>query len=330
MSKTIDFYQVLGVDHKASPTELKNKYKKLVIKYHPDKNPENSTLMFELIQTAWDTLSKPDKRKEYDKMFKLQKETKTDHQSLKLGFDKFTDLASKDYKKPTKMSEQEFKKMWSDMDSKHGYDSSNKDTAICEKDLKKRFADKEQEREQQEIEYAQEKVFDNTVPLPLGKFNKMFDDYKQTEDMLVGNIIQYKGGPSPFNNMGSQFTELESCDDLYAQEFNGNSMCSSVNMGNEMSHAKIDPRKLSSADYTTNFDYKDPNYQKELEKRMQERNLETTQLGQLKLNEFNNTPNDSYIFTHEFNTNLLIGDDSNSYSDMNNSCAQLLALESNR
>jgi preprotein translocase subunit Sec63 len=35
----VDYYEVLEISRSASDTELKNQYKKLVMKYHPDKNP---------------------------------------------------------------------------------------------------------------------------------------------------------------------------------------------------------------------------------------------------------------------------------------------------
>jgi molecular chaperone DnaJ len=63
-----DLYKVLGVSKKASDEEIKKAHRKLVRKYHPDRNPDDAAAeeKFKEIQGAYDTLSDPEKRKEYD------------------------------------------------------------------------------------------------------------------------------------------------------------------------------------------------------------------------------------------------------------------------
>src|ERR671928_1775823 len=64
-----DPYAVLGVDRKASADEIKKAYRKLARKYHPDRNPEDASAeeRFKEIQSAYDILGDPDKRKQYDR-----------------------------------------------------------------------------------------------------------------------------------------------------------------------------------------------------------------------------------------------------------------------
>lgn len=63
-----DYYKILGVDRKASLTDIKKAYRKLARKYHPDLNPGNkaSETKFKEIQEAYSVLSDPKKKKHYD------------------------------------------------------------------------------------------------------------------------------------------------------------------------------------------------------------------------------------------------------------------------
>ena len=61
-------YEALGVPKNASAADLKKAYRRLVQQYHPDKNPGDAEAekRFKEIQHAYDVLSDPEKRKQYD------------------------------------------------------------------------------------------------------------------------------------------------------------------------------------------------------------------------------------------------------------------------
>lgn len=64
-----DFYQVLGVSRSASQSEIKKAYRKLALKWHPDKNTDNqeeAQKKFQEISAAFEVLSDPEKKKTYD------------------------------------------------------------------------------------------------------------------------------------------------------------------------------------------------------------------------------------------------------------------------
>jgi molecular chaperone DnaJ len=67
MSKR-DYYEVLGVSKSASESEIKKAYRKMAIKYHPDKNPDNKEAeeKFKEAAEAYDVLSNAEKKQRYD------------------------------------------------------------------------------------------------------------------------------------------------------------------------------------------------------------------------------------------------------------------------
>jgi curved DNA-binding protein len=64
----VDYYKILGIDRTATPKDIKNAYRKLARKFHPDLNPtdKDAKKNFQQINEANEVLSDPEKRKKFD------------------------------------------------------------------------------------------------------------------------------------------------------------------------------------------------------------------------------------------------------------------------
>jgi curved DNA-binding protein CbpA len=71
MGTTKDLYKLLEIPREASQEDIRKAHRRLVLKYHPDANPNDPTATerFKQVQQAYEVLSDENKRREYDKRF---------------------------------------------------------------------------------------------------------------------------------------------------------------------------------------------------------------------------------------------------------------------
>lgn len=84
-----DYYMILGVDRTASPEEIKKAYRKLALKYHPDRNKGDKAAeaKFKEVSEAYAVLSDPEKRKQYDTFGAEGFQSRFSQEDIFRGFD---------------------------------------------------------------------------------------------------------------------------------------------------------------------------------------------------------------------------------------------------
>ncbi len=95
MSKR-DYYEVLGVNRDASADEIKKAYRKLAMKHHPDRNPDNKAAeeKFKELSEAYEVLSDADKKAAYDRYGHAGVDPSMGARGGQQGFDGFADAFS--------------------------------------------------------------------------------------------------------------------------------------------------------------------------------------------------------------------------------------------
>jgi curved DNA-binding protein len=85
-----DYYKILGIEKAAATDDIKKAYRKLALKYHPDRNPSDKKKaeeQFKKISEAYAVLSDPEKRQQYDRFGSEQFTEKFSQEDIFRGFD---------------------------------------------------------------------------------------------------------------------------------------------------------------------------------------------------------------------------------------------------
>jgi curved DNA-binding protein CbpA len=287
---TVNLYDVLNVDSGASKKEIKVAYKELAKKYHPDKK-DGDKEMFELVTHAYNVLQNDETRANYDSVYKLSQMSDKDHFKMKDAAKDFYKAQESELKKIS-IDEQriEFDKRWKEMDKKRGFDSSIKEVSLTEKDTKSRLEDIKMARQQDDIDNMHENLFKDKK-FDLSKFNAAFDMLKsqQKKDALVHKT----DAPDPFNFTGaSNFAGLDAYDTPFVDggEVPSNMTFAPVGfnetgtISTKFTQQNIDD--LVAAEYTTNHNKKETNYDEMIKKRLADRESETSKYNNREYGDF--------------------------------------------
>ena len=292
MANTIDFYDVLGLEHDCDKKAIKKRYRSLTKKYYPDKKGGDREL-FELITTAYNILIDPKKRKEYDDICELSKQTIHTHQGLKTHSKNYYKAQKSSSVKKTKVEiEAELERMKIEFDKKNKINRNDMD-AISEDDMNKRLDDMELFREQQEIECTHDKLFDKNN-FNLSSFNAVFDKMKKKEkNGTFGTMTVHHGDPDGWNTDGINYSSYEtSYDKLYAEN-DGNDLgleCEDFsNFNDSVDHVELtkeDIENLQGVEYTEGHNTVTKEYTKSLNEFIKNREMETRKLHGMSMDQF--------------------------------------------
>jgi curved DNA-binding protein CbpA len=333
----VNFYEVLGLEPTATMQEIKKQYGKLIVKYHPDKAKESfDPSLFELIQKAYETLSNSKKREEYDfYVNKIVKSRTDDFIKLKNDFEKYMELEelqTKDENSKIK-AKIEFDRLFNECDDKHGFKRDKIQDKLSEEEIKNQLDDLVLQREQDEIEFSQNKLFDDGESFDISKFNAAFDLYKSSSDKQLSKTNKV----SAFNFDGPtrdlQFGDLNSYGSIYDEstnDFEGNTMFSSVNLGkaNKLDKNKI--KNINSVTYTHDYNKnRDTTYIQDLESKIKQREEETFNIENMTIDDFDKDCQD-FSFTHDLGITPSMIDWNSEIDDeeIKKSYRKLLELES--
>lgn len=300
VGNTVNLYDVLNLSNDCTRKDIKSSYRELAKEFHPDR-PSGDAEMFELVTHAYNVLANPKTRQEYDNLYKLSKESTSDHFSLKQGYDSHSSAEKSSFvKKSKKEMESDFKKVYDDMDRKHKYKRDKDDKAIGSNDFDKMARDLKLAREQEDIENIHEKIFEDGR-FDLGKFNAAFDSIKDNTGLPM-EMVPHEGNPNAWDGsfggasgLDSNFGTVENYEDIYLEsdsdedgpnDLNGVYGSAKFDKANANKVSLTDVKNMKGADYTTSHNVIDEDFNKTIEQKMREREFDTKKLNDRDIGEF--------------------------------------------
>jgi curved DNA-binding protein CbpA len=308
----MSYYEVLGADENASLTDIKKLFRQCAIDFHPDNKKTGDATLFALVARAYECLSDPEKRSEYDKMLLIERKTrKSTYLNQRKAFQEFINAQEneKDEAK-SKLAKAKFDLDFVELDQKRGFDrkkyDEEKDNALSSKETSRRLDDLIAAREQDEIELNQRRIFNEGTWDP-EKFNKLFvEKYKKGK----GEIVKHGGAPSAFNDVGGASLYEDELYDEKNEDGYDNSLYSSLKRFDDFDSEITDDdikrlKKMKGLkEYNDHSANRGRDYQDELEKRLKEREEEDNVYNDRKMKDFD-TDNKmaGYGFLHEVGLN---------------------------
>jgi len=269
-----NLYEILNIPIDANNDLIKSSYKKLILEYHPDKNPDkkDENDIFTSINIAYKVLKKKETRSKYDSYLRNKQKTENiSHSQLK---SKYQNINQEFYPETKESAKTTFYQQMQDLNKKHNYD----ETMDFNDNLsnQQKLNNLQKKRENLKVEFP--KLF-NDSKFNNNTFNEKFDEFKKgdtnlnlyNQEIIKSDKNMIPLAYQPVDNSLTNYSNItdQSYNDLY---INAN---------------RVQTDNFTSLDIA--FSIKEDNYQinnKSIEERLKEREMETDKFKNMKVEDF--------------------------------------------